>query len=101
MSIDKITPLTPLPPLAPLNEAQINQTPGHADFGTLLKEAIRAVDDLQKQGEAASIGLATGQVQDVHTAVIALEKASLSLALTVEIRNKVIDAYNEIMRMQI
>jgi len=72
-----------------------------ADFSQFLKDALQEVDNLQKQAEVASIGLATGQIQDLHTAVIAMEKASLSLSLTVEIRNRVLDAYQEIMRMQI
>lgn len=71
------------------------------NFAQMLDDALKQVDALQKDGEAASVGLAIGQIQDVHTAMIALQKASLSLSLTVEVRNKVLDAYNEMMRMQI
>lgn len=71
------------------------------DFGQFLSEALQKVDNIQKEAEVASLGLATGQIQDLHTAVLAMEKASLSLSLTVEVRNKVLDAYHEVMRMQI
>lgn len=71
------------------------------DFGKFLQDALQRVDNLQKEADVASLGLATGQIQDLHTAVIAMEKASVALSLTVEVRNKVIDAYHEMMRMQI
>ena len=75
--------------------------PAGTDFGSFLKDALQQVDALQKNADAASLSLSTGQTQDIHTAMIALEKANLSLSLTVEVRNKVLDAYNQIMRMQI
>lgn len=72
-----------------------------SDFSQFLTEALQQVDALQKNADVASVGLATGQVQDLHTAMVALEKANLSLSMTVEVRNKVLDAYHEITRMQI
>lgn len=82
--------------LSPVGAAKVG-----ADFGQFLNEALQKVDSIQKEADVASLGLATGQIQDLHTAVLAMEKASLSLSLTVEVRNKVIDAYHEVMRMQI
>lgn len=72
-----------------------------ADFSQFLADALKEVDALQKNADVASVGLATGQIQDLHTAMVALEKANLSLSMTVEVRNKVLDAYHEIVRMQI
>ncbi len=72
-----------------------------ADFSQFLAGALQQVNTIQQQGEAASAALTTGQVQDVHTVMLAVEKASLSLGLTVQVRNKVLDAYHEVMRMQI
>jgi flagellar hook-basal body complex protein FliE len=72
-----------------------------ADFMDFLNNELQKVDALQKNADVATIALATGQTQDIHTVMIALEKASLSLGLTVEVRNKMLDAYNQIMRMQI
>jgi flagellar hook-basal body complex protein FliE len=71
------------------------------DFAQMLNDALIQVDALQKEGDVAAVGMATGQIEDAHTAIIALQKAQLSLSLTVEVRNKILDAYNEVMRMQI
>ena len=49
----------------------------------------------------AIVGLATGQVTDVHEAIIAAEKARISLEILAEMRNKLVASYQEIMRMQI
>lgn len=115
MAINPIMPINSLnlnPNLNPTQGINRNEdkasTPGPAgaakvgaDFGQFLNDALQKVDNLQKEADVASVGLATGQIQDLHTAVIAMEKASLSLSLTVEVRNKVLDAYHEVMRMQI
>lgn len=71
------------------------------DFAKFLDNALQQVDALQKNADAASTALATGQAPDIHTVMIALDKANLALSLTVQVRNKALDAYQEIMRMQI
>ena len=114
MAINPIAPINPLlftQNLNPLQESEqtgdkaVKVIPGAekvgTDFGNFLKDALQKVDNLQKEGEVASLGLATGEIQDLHTAVLAMEKASLSLSLTVEDRNRVLEAYQEVMRMQI
>lgn len=70
-------------------------------FGKFLSEAINDVNTLQNNAEKASIDLAAGKIQDVSQAVIAAEKASMALQLTMQVRNKVVDAYQEVMRMQV
>jgi flagellar hook-basal body complex protein FliE len=70
-------------------------------FGELLSNALGDVNKLQLDANQASINLATGKVQDISEAVIATEKASMALQLTMQVRTKVIDAYQEIMRMQV
>jgi flagellar hook-basal body complex protein FliE len=72
-----------------------------ADFGKLLSEALDKVNHLQKDAEKASIDLAAGKIQDISQVTIASEKAAVALQLTMQVRNKVIDAYQEIMRMQV
>lgn len=71
-----------------------------SDFGKMLGDAIRQVNQSQIESEKMSNQLITGEVQDVHQVMLAAQKASLSLNLTVEVRNKVIESYQEIMRMQ-
>nr|WP_242833202.1 flagellar hook-basal body complex protein FliE [Desulfosporosinus acidiphilus] len=70
------------------------------DFAKFLSDALGQVNALQVNADNASTQLATGQIQDVSTAMVALEKANLSLSLTVQVRDKVLDAYHQIMTMQ-
>lgn len=75
-------------------------TPG-ASFGETLSKAIENVDQLQKQADVSAEKIATGQSQNLHETMIAAEKADIALRLMVQVRNKVIDAYHEIMKMQV
>jgi len=70
-------------------------------FSKFLTDAIQDVNKLQQTADQASLDLAAGKIQDVSQAVIASEKAAISLQLTMQVRNKVVDAYQEIMRMQV
>jgi len=70
-------------------------------FGNHLKEAINKVNGLQVDSENYKKLLATGDIDNLHDVMIAAEKANISLQLTMSIRNKVADAYREIMRMQL
>lgn len=111
MAIPGIVPILPLGTQSLITPISSDNTPkvalgdgaqkAGADFSQFLNDALKQVDTLQKDADAASIGLATGQVQDVHSAMVALEKANLSLSLTVQVRDKVLDAYHEMMRMQL
>lgn len=99
--INSGTPVNPAQNISNANSSQANgMGKASSDFGQFLTDALNQVDALQKNADAASVGLATGQIQDLHTVMIALQKASLSLNATVEVRNKVLDAYQEVMRMQ-
>ncbi|MGB8001854.1 MAG: flagellar hook-basal body complex protein FliE [Anaerobacillus sp.] len=73
---------------------------GTGDFGQMLQDAIKQVNNDQVASKQMTNKLVTGDVQDVHEVMLAAQKASLSLNLTVEVRNKVIESYQEIMRMQ-
>ncbi len=74
---------------------------GAESFNSYLKGAIDEINTLQRDADAATRAMATGDVSDIHRAVIAGEKATLAMQLVIEVRNKVIEAYQEIMRMQI
>jgi flagellar hook-basal body complex protein FliE len=99
MSISAITPISPMS-LPNISSGDGAQKAG-PDFSKFLTDALSQVDALQKNADAASLQLATGQVDDLSSVMVAIEKASLSLSLTVAMRDKVLDAYNQIMRMQI
>lgn len=72
--------------------------PQFADF---LKEAIHEVNTLQHES-AREIGqLLEGEVNDVHTAMLALQKADLSFQLMMQVRNKLVQAYQDILRLPV
>lgn len=75
--------------------------PESADFGQVLQQSIEQVNRLQVEADASINGLATGQQTDIHQTMIAVEKASVSFELLMQIRNKVISAYDNLMRTQV
>ncbi|MEW6661719.1 MAG: flagellar hook-basal body complex protein FliE [Bacillota bacterium] len=70
-------------------------------FGDLLKQKLAEVNSLQLKADELTRQMLAGQPVDLHQVMIAAEQASLALQLTVQIRNKVIEAYQEVSRMQI
>ena len=70
-------------------------------FGEFLSDSLKEVNTLKKQSEVANMKLAAGQVEDISEVVIAGEKASIAVQLTMQVRNKMVEAYQEIMRMQV
>jgi flagellar hook-basal body complex protein FliE len=81
----------------------IDQTAGEVEipsFADMLGAAVRQVNGLQKAAEAKNIEMITGQIEDLSEVTIAAEKAMLALQLTLQVRNRAVEAYQEIMRMQ-
>ncbi|UOF89353.1 flagellar hook-basal body complex protein FliE [Fodinisporobacter ferrooxydans] len=74
---------------------------GQPSFGKYLSQALNGVNDSILQSQKLGEELAAGQVKDIHTVMIAAQKATLQLQLAVQVRNKAIEAYQEIMRMQV
>lgn len=70
-------------------------------FEEFLENSIKDVNNLQIESDRQSTLLATGQAENVHDVTIAASKAKISLDLTMAVRNKVVEAYKEIMRMQV
>jgi len=97
--------LSGVQPVNLLENANNNQavSPGdaQAQFASVLKDAIENVNDTQNISDKQTTKLAAGNVDDLHNVMIAAQKASITLETTVQVQRKVIDAYNEIMRMQI
>jgi len=73
----------------------------NGEFGNLLKDAMSEANQIQVKGEKALSDLATGQVKDLHQAALALNKAETSMKMMLEVRNKALNAYKEILRTQI
>ena len=70
-------------------------------FGSVLERFVDEVDSLQHRAEDARVKLATGEITDVHQVMMAVEEANLSMELMLEIRNKIVEAYQEVMRMPV
>ena len=88
------------PPVGPPAGPLAAQRPDDAQsFGTLLKEAFGEVNRLRHEADRAVEGLASGRQTDIHGTMIAMEKASVSFKLLMQVRNKVIAAYDEIKRI--
>ncbi|MFS0782306.1 flagellar hook-basal body complex protein FliE [Bacillus sp. 1P06AnD] len=80
-----------------------NTTPAEAQksFSSLLKQSINEVNNSQLQSDELTNKLAKGEQVDLHTVMIASQKANIMMQTTLEVRNKAVEAYQEIMRMQV
>ncbi|AQX54044.1 flagellar hook-basal body protein FliE [Bacillus sp. VT 712] len=72
----------------------------HGQFSTFLKESLNQVNNAQKASDLATEKLARGEKIDLHNVMIVSQKASIAMQTTIEIRNKAVEAYQEMMRMQ-
>ena len=72
-----------------------------AAFGDMLKQAVTEINQLQNSADKAITGVQLGQSGSIHEAMIALEKADISFRAMMQVRNKILEAYQEVMRMQV
>jgi flagellar hook-basal body complex protein FliE len=72
-----------------------------ASFANTLTESLDKVNDLQKEADKAIEDFATGKTRNIHETMIAVNKADLAFRLTMQVRNKIVEAYQEVMRTQI
>jgi flagellar hook-basal body complex protein FliE len=70
-------------------------------FKSILESTIGAVQSLQNDATQAAQKFMTGESEDVHTVALAGQKAELAFELGLQVRNKVVSAYQEIMKMQL
>lgn len=77
------------------------KTDQETSFPDFLKNAIHNVDTMQKEASKAAEDLAVGRTENIHETMIALEKADLSFKMMMQVRNKLVRAYEEVMRMQV
>ena len=81
--------------------APVTSYEAQQSFATTLKDAIASVNDRQIQSDTLTNKLINGGDVDLHEVMIAAQKASVTLNATIEIRNKAVEAYQEMMRMSI
>lgn len=77
------------------------QSESGADFSALLKDALSSVNDAQLEASEAVQKVLSGETKDIHSTMIALQKADVSLKLMLEVKNKIVEAYQEVMRTQV
>ena len=73
---------------------------GESEFSETLASAMDPIDRLQGDAQTRVEGLLQGNGSDVHSAMIAVQKAELSFELMMQVRNKIVQAYQEISRLQ-
>ena len=98
-----MTGLQEIPTIAlrPAPAPQSPVTAAEQDFSTMLDTMVAQVNRQQLSADQAMQRLSDGGARNLHEAMIAMEKADISLRFLVQVRNKAMDAYQEIMRMQV
>jgi flagellar hook-basal body complex protein FliE len=85
-------------------EAPAPGAPGGAEgatFSGILRESVEKVNAMQQQADHAIKELVSGRTKNIHETMLTIERADTSLKLMMQVRNKILDAYREIMRMQV
>lgn len=106
MSISPVgfTPIAPIAPIAMPAVADLTAAApagGGQSFAAALGQGLESLQRVQSTADGLAVQAATGDLQDVHDYTIAATKAQLATELTVAVRNKAVEAFGEIMRMQI
>jgi flagellar hook-basal body complex protein FliE len=92
--------VAPLPFDAPASVAGA-AAPQGPDFARALEAGLDQVDQSVRTAESMPVDLLTGKIDDFHEIAVQLKSAELSFKFAMEIRNKLVDAYREIMRMSV
>lgn len=87
--------------LPPVNPPKDDRASDGRTFLETLEESISQVNELQEQANQAITDLATGENKDLAQTMLSVQKASLSFQLMVQVRNKIVQAYEEVMRMPV
>jgi flagellar hook-basal body complex protein FliE len=106
MSVSGIESLGFTPYVAPVADTTSTSATGTAgstggDFGNLVLDGLNRLEGLTDKSDTLAVKAATGDLQSIHDYTIAASETSTATQLTVAVRNKAIDAFNEIMRMQV
>lgn len=100
---DRILPIGTTSPITKTLEPRIRQreVEPKTNFATVLKNALNDVSKTERESNVKTELFAAGKIDNLHDVMIAAQKASIKVETAVQIQQKVIDAYNEIMRMQV
>jgi flagellar hook-basal body complex protein FliE len=84
-----------------LEEVHSSSEKKEASFSDILENSIEKVNDYQSQADTAIKEMIAGRNKNIHETMLTIERADTSLKLMMQVRNKILDAYKEIIRMQI
>jgi flagellar hook-basal body complex protein FliE len=96
-----VAPITGIPAITPPASTTAPAKTTGAGFGETISKALQAVSDAEASADMVAQDLASGGDSSVQDLMVAMSKASLSVDLLVQVRNRAVEAYQEIMRMQI
>lgn len=88
-----------LPEFSEIREVKEEKT--KTSFEEIIKESLKKVTEIEKEASEEAKRLVLGETKDLHSVMMAIEKADLTFQLMMQVRNKIIQAYEEIMRMQV
>jgi len=83
------------------NELAPDRASTGPSFGEAMEQALRDVEQGLERADAAAAGHIAGDGSDLHNVLLEMERADLSLRALMQVRNKLLDAYREVMRMQV
>lgn len=92
-----------IPVISPanLNQEQVSQiTHNQPQFVDTLRQTLQQAQQIQSEADQKVTSLVTGQGGDIQSAMIAVEKANLSFQMVIEVRNKIVQAYQDVYNMQ-
>jgi flagellar hook-basal body complex protein FliE len=102
MSISGIPPIAalPLPPLSAPAAPAASTAAARPDFGAMVAQGLEKLQATQATSDNLAVKATTGNLTDIHDYMIAANEATVATQLTVAVRNKAVEAFTEIMRMQ-
>jgi flagellar hook-basal body complex protein FliE len=81
--------------------ASVKQSEGGISFADTLAESLNRVNKIQQEADQAIEKLVAGKTQNIHETMLAVGKADTAFRMTMQVRNKIIEAYQEVLRMQV
>jgi flagellar hook-basal body complex protein FliE len=102
--MDPIRPIHPPAPLDPISLAPVaidGQKKDGPNFGAILAQAVGHVVDLENQSQQKIDRFLRGEDQELHDLMLSTQRAGMAFDMLLQVRNKVVQAYQEVMRMQL
>ncbi len=100
MPVSGVSGVSGIPSAFPVTAPTGAPRPSASAFGSVLTGAVENLQGLQQTSGQLAVAAVTGDLSDIHAATIASTRAAVTLELVSTVRNKGVEAFNEIMRMQ-